>query len=167
MENLVVSGKMAHVRDAFLFCCYTGLRFSDFCLMRSSCFSNESDCLWLRMKLKKTGVEVKIPVSLLFDGKGERILNRYDSVEAFAALISNSKVNAYLKVLAEKAGVKIRMTFHTSRHTCATLLCHHGVPVTTVQKILGHSSVSTTQIYQDVMGETLVKDLIRVSNSSL
>ena len=46
-----------------------------------------------------------------------------------------------------------------SRHTCATLLCYQGVPITTIQKILGHSRLVTTLIYQEVMTETMVKDL--------
>ena len=48
------------------------------------------------------------------------------------------------------------------RHTCATLLCHQGVPITTVQKILGHVNLSTTQIYSEVMADTIVKDLTKV-----
>ena len=160
-ERPEMSGRLAHVKDAFLFCCYTGLRFSDFCLMRSGFFSREGDCLWLRMKQKKTGTEVMIPVGLLFEGKGEKILKKYGSVEAFSRIPSNSKVNAALKVLQELAGIKTRMTFHLARHTCATLLCHQGVPITTIQRILGHTSVATTQLYQDVMPDTILKDLTR------
>ena len=52
--------------------------------------------------------------------------------------------------------------FHTSRHTCATLLVHQGVPITTVQKLLGHTSVKTTQIYSEVLSSTIVRDLKNV-----
>ena len=50
-----------------------------------------------------------------------------------------------------------------SRHTCATLLVHQGVAITTVQKILGHTSVKTTQIYSEVMSDTIIKDLKSVN----
>ncbi len=53
--------------------------------------------------------------------------------------------------------------FHTARHTCATLLVHQGVPITTVQRLLGHTSVKTTQIYSEVMDETMIKDLMRAN----
>ena len=49
--------------------------------------------------------------------------------------------------------------FHTARHTCATLLVHQGVAITTVQKLLGHTSVKTTQIYSEVLSSTIVRDL--------
>ena len=52
--------------------------------------------------------------------------------------------------------------FHVARHTCATLLCHQGIPVTTVQKILGHTKLATTQIYMEVMADTMVRDLSEV-----
>ena len=58
------------------------------------------------------------------------------------------------------------ITFHTARHTCATLLVHQGVPITTVQRILGHTSVRTTQIYSDVFAETLIKDLTLANEKS-
>ena len=54
------------------------------------------------------------------------------------------------------------ITFHVSRHTCATLLIHQGVAITTVQKLLGHTSVKTTQIYSEVLSGTIVRDLKNV-----
>jgi len=52
--------------------------------------------------------------------------------------------------------------FHVARHTCATLLVHQGVAITTVQKLLGHTSVKTTQIYSEVLSSTIVRDLKNV-----
>ena len=49
--------------------------------------------------------------------------------------------------------------FHTARHTCATLLVHQGVPITTVQKLLGHTSVRTTEVYSEVLSNTIIRDL--------
>ena len=48
---------------------------------------------------------------------------------------------------------------HTARHTCATLLVHQGVPITTVQKLLGHASVRTTEVYSEVLSNTIIRDL--------
>ena len=49
--------------------------------------------------------------------------------------------------------------FHAARHTCATLLIHQGVPITTVQRLLGHTSVKTTEIYSEILSSTIVRDL--------
>jgi len=49
--------------------------------------------------------------------------------------------------------------FHAARHTCATLLIHQGVPITTVQKLLGHTSVKTTEIYSEILSSTILRDL--------
>lgn len=42
-------------------------------------------------------------------------------------------------------------------------LKHQGVPITTVQKLLGHTSVKTTEIYSEVFDETIIKDLTRAN----
>ena len=52
-----------------------------------------------------------------------------------------------------------RISFHTARHTNATLLIYSGANITTVQKLLGHKSVKTTQVYANIMDITLVRDL--------
>lgn len=166
LEGVNVSGRLAHVKDAFLFCCYTGLRFSDFCLMKDDMLQYEGECLWLRFQQQKTGGDVSIPISYLFGGKAEEIVRRYGGVGPLSKVGSNSKTNLALKVLQKKAGVRTYLTFHVARHTCATLLCHQGVPITTVQKILGHNNVSTTQIYQEVMAETVLLDLKRAEASA-
>jgi site-specific recombinase XerD len=159
MENVRVTGKLAHVRDAFLFCCYTGLRYSDFRLLREDSFLKIKGNMWLHIKTEKTGYDLKIPLHLVFGGKALEILSRYPSVETFSAIRSNAETNRRLRELQQMAKIKTKVTFHTARHTCATLLCHQGVPITTVQKILGHTKLTTTQLYSEVMADTIVKDL--------
>ena len=73
-----------------------------------------------------------------------------------------SGINQLIKPWAKAAGISKRFTFHTARHTCATLLVHQGVAITTVQKLLGHTSVKTTQIYSEVLSSTIVRDLKNV-----
>ena len=51
------------------------------------------------------------------------------------------------------------MSSHQRRHTCGTLLLYRGVSITTVQAILGHQSVKTTQIYSAVTDLTIEKEL--------
>ena len=153
---------MRHVLDAFLFCCYTGLRYSDFCQLTPENFIRINGKRWLYFTSIKTGVELRLPLHLLFESKALGILDRYPDIGSFAALPCNSEVNKQLRKLAGLCGIKKRITYHVSRHTCATLLVHQGVAITTVQKLLGHTSVKTTQIYSEVLSSTIVRDLKNV-----
>lgn len=155
-----LSKKRWKIVDAFLFCCYVGLRYSDFIRLTETNFVEISGNCWLIYQTLKTGIEVRVPLYLLFDGKALTILNRYNGYwNGFFQLKDNSNVNKILKSAAVRLGINKRISFHTARHTNATLLIYEGVNITTVQKLLGHQSVKTTQIYADVMNETLVKDL--------
>ena len=159
LERLDVEDRrLRHVLDAFLFCCYVGLRFSDFCRMRPENFMRLRGNLWLVFKSQKTGVDTRIPLYLLFGGKGLEILSRYELSE-FTRLGCNADANRSLARITSLAGLKKHITYHSSRHTCATLLVHQGVPITTVQKLLGHTSVKTTEIYSEVLPGTIVRDL--------
>ncbi|HJA87828.1 MAG TPA: tyrosine-type recombinase/integrase, partial [Candidatus Parabacteroides intestinavium] len=72
---------------------------------------------------------------------------------------SNSNVNKLLKVLARMARIDKRISFHTARHTFATLLLYRGAQITTVQRLLGHKSIRTTEIYSAIMDMTVIRDL--------
>ena len=159
LENLDVDKKLRHVLDAFLFCCYTGLRFSDFCQLSPANFIKVNGKRWLHFTSIKTGVELRLPLHLLFEGKALAVLERYDIVTDFAKIGPNSEANKYLAQLAALARIRRHITYHTARHTCATLLVHQGVPITTVQKLLGHTSVRTTEVYSEVLSNTIIRDL--------
>ena len=159
LENLEVHDlKLRHVLDAFLFCCYVGLRFSDFCQLTPSNFIRVNGKRWLHFKSIKTGIELRLPLHLLFEGRALSILDKYDITE-FANLGSNSEVNKSLSVIIGMTRIKKHITYHAARHTCATLLIHQGVPITTVQRLLGHTSVKTTEIYSEILSSTIVRDL--------
>ncbi|MCF2583279.1 site-specific integrase [Bacteroides caecigallinarum] len=151
--------RQQHILDAFLFCCYTGLRFSDFRTLTASNIIPINRKKWLCLNMQKTNLDIKLPLDLLFEGKALDIIDKYDSIEQMAAIPINADTNKILSEIAEKSKIKKHFTFHTARHTCATLLIHQGVAITTVQKLLGHTSVKTTEIYSEVLSTTIVKDL--------
>lgn len=159
LENLDVDKKLRHVLDAFLFCCYTGLRYSDFCQLTPENIIRVNGKRWLHFKSVKTDVEIRLPLHLLFEGKVLAVLERYDIVTDFAKIGPNSEANKHLAQLATLARIRKHITYHTARHTCATLLVHQGVPITTVQKLLGHTSVRTTEVYSEVLSNTIIRDL--------
>lgn len=163
LENLQLNGirrKLEKSLDAFLFCCYTGLRYSDFTHLTTQNILELGQMHWLVYKSVKTNVEARLPLDLLFGGKAVSILKKYkkDSQDFFK-LKDNSNFNKDLQMLAKMAGIKKHVSFHTARHTNATLLIYKGVNITTVQKLLGHKSIKTTELYLEVMDRTLVKDL--------
>lgn len=165
LENLTLIGKnikMRHTLDAFLFCCYTGLRYSDFCSLTKDNLVIIDNKVWLMYKSVKTEVETRLPLYLLFNGKAISILNRYESeMEAFFRINSNSCIDKELKKIKILAGINTHISFHTARHTNATLLVYKGVNITTVQKLLGHKNIRTTQHYADILPQGIVNDLER------
>ena len=167
IENLKLEGrfkKLQHVKDAFLFCCYAGLRYSDFVNLTAANVVELYQETWLIYKSVKTKIEVRLPLYLLFGGKGLLVLERYkDILNDFFRLEDNSNVNKELNALAKLAGVDKHISFHTARHTNATLLIYNGTNITTVQKLLGHKSVKTTQVYTNIMDITIVRDLERTT----
>ena len=162
-ENLQLTGRYTRLqktKDAFLFCCYAGLRYSDFTNLTSANIVEFHQETWIIYKSVKTGMEVRLPLYLLFEGKGIQILQRYkDDFNSFFKLKDNSNINKELNILAGLAKIDKRVSFHTARHTNATLLLYNGANITTVQKLLGHKSVKTTQVYANIMDITLVRDL--------
>ena len=121
---------------------------------------------YLIYKSVKTGTEVRLPLYLLFSGKGITILNKYkDNLEDFFHLRDNSNINKDLIIITRLAGLSKRISFHTARHTNATLLIYNGINITTVQKLLGHKSVKTTQIYTNVMDMTIIHDLEKMKQA--
>ena len=163
LEKLRLTGrcmKYQKTLDAFLFCCYAGMRYSDFINLSPDSIVDIHQETWLLYKSIKTGTEVRLPLYLLFGGKGLVILDKYrDNIQEFFHLRDNSNVNKDLNIISRLAGLSKKISFHTARHTNATLLIYNGVNITTVQKLLGHKSVKTTQVYTNIMDMTIVHDL--------
>ena len=150
LENLILSDRYVKLQkslDAFLFCCYAGMRYSDFINLSSENIVDINQETWLIYKSVKTGTEVRLPLYLLFH------------------LRDNSNINKDLIIITRLAGLSKRISFHTARHTNATLLIYNGINITTVQKLLGHKSVKTTQIYTNVMDMTIIHDLEKMKQA--
>ena len=163
LETLELTGKKIaykHSLEAFLFCCYTGLRYSDFTQLSDKNLIFIENRPWIIFTTIKTGTEVRLPLALLFEGKGWKLLRKYQKhLDEFFRIKTNSTVNKELIRIGKLAGIQKHFSFHSARHTNATLLIYRGANITTVQKLLGHRNVSTTQIYSEVMGSTIVNDL--------
>lgn len=163
LENMELAGRrqsLSQSLDAFLFCCYTGLRYSDFINLSEKNIVTIDKRPWLVFNTVKTGAEVKLPLTFLFEGKAWKLLRKHKGhLSDFFSIKPNSTVNKELIRIGKIAGIEKRFSFHSARHTNATLLIYKGANITTVQKLLGHRNVTTTQIYSEVMGSTIIKDL--------
>ena len=163
LESLELTGKRTaykHTLEAFLFCCYTGLRYSDFTHLSDKNIVFIEQHPWIVFTTIKTGAEVQLPLALLFEGKAWKLLRKHQKhLNEFFHIKANSTVNKELIRIGRLAGIQKHFSFHSARHTNATLLIYKGVNITTVQKLLGHRNISTTQIYSEVLGSTIVNDL--------
>jgi integrase/recombinase XerD len=140
---------LQRVKDVFLFSCHTGLRHSDVCQLTDRMISRDSDgLLWISLTQQKTKDVVDIPM-LDYASKIYMKYEDYRKANNGAALpvLSNQKINAALKVIANLVGITKNISFHSGRHTFATLSLELGVDLKTVSGLLGHTSIKSTEIY--------------------
>jgi integrase/recombinase XerD len=63
------------------------------------------------------------------------------------------------KDLAQRAGIKKNISPHTFRHSFATHLLENGADLRAIQQMLGHESITTTEIYMH-LDKTFLKDVV-------
>ncbi len=163
-----VSDRMEHVRDIFLFCCYTGLAYADIKkLKRSEVVVGIDGDQWIHTARQKTDVPTRIPIL----SSAMKLIEKYSQHPACIAknilmpVLSNQKMNAYLKEIADICEIQKELTFHIARHTFATTVTlSNGVPIETVSKMLGHKSLRTTQLYAKVLDLKVSADMQRLKS---
>jgi site-specific recombinase XerD len=156
-------GRLNVVRDIFVFCCYTGLAYVDVHkLKRSELVTGIDGDLWIYTSRQKTDTLSRIPVL----PEALSVISTYDqhpqciAEDSLLPVMSNQKMNAYLKEIADLCGITKLLTFHIARHTFATTITlNNGVPIESVAKMMGHTSIKTTQIYAKVMDHKISSDM--------
>lgn len=141
------------VKYAFMFCCFTGLRYIDVSRLKWKHIVEVGEGKYqIELIQQKTKEPVYIPLSAnALKWLPER---GYDGRENYIYKFRDrSIIYDYLKKWGDAAGIDKHLTFHMSRHTCATLLLYYGTDLYTVSKILGHTSIKTTQIYAKIADE--------------
>ena len=145
IKKLLATEAPEGVREPFLFCCFTGLRFSDVRQLKWEHI--EKDIIVLRMQ--KTGEIVRVPLS-------ENAKKFMPEKKAKGPVFKTGPLNTFtrkLKKWAAEAGIAKNLHSHMARHSFATLALEHGAELYTISKLLGHKSVETTQIYAKVLDE--------------
>ena len=162
-EKEISNERVSRVRDVYIFCCFTGLAYSDVeKLKRTEISVGVDDQLWIFTDRLKTKVKSRIPllpVTL-------KIIKRYADDPAcinankVLPVLSNQKYNAYLKEIADICSISKKLTTHTARHTFGTTVTlGNGVPIESVSKMLGHKKISTTQHYARVLDLKVSEDM--------
>lgn len=133
-----------NIKACFLFCVNVGLRFSDVTKLRPCDFKQDENGTYLDITMQKTGEQLYIYVS---DYALSLLPNVDDKTKPVFRIPGAKTTNYYLGEWVKAAGIEKHITFHCSRHSCATLLLSNGVNLQNVQAQLGHTNSATTQIY--------------------
>ena len=155
--------RLRHVRDMFLYSCYTGLSYIELAeLTPNNIITGIDGGLWISTSRAKTDTGVRVPLL----PQAIELMEKYrDDPRALNngtvfPVISNQRMNGYLKEVADICGITKTLTFHIARHTFATTVTlSNGVPIESVSKMLGHTSIRTTQIYAKVVESKLSEDM--------
>jgi site-specific recombinase XerD len=162
-EKEFKSERLNQVRDVFLFSCYTGLAYADVNkLKRSEISTGIDNQKWIFTTRQKTDTASRIPLlPVALD-----ILKKYEDYPAciydgkLLPILSNQKMNAYLKEIADVCGIEKELTFHIARHTFATTVTlANGVSIESVSKMLGHKNIRTTQHYAKILDSKVSQDM--------
>lgn len=147
LKDAELNPTLSKVRDVFLFMCYTSLSYSDMEKFdfKRDVFEHNGKHVFrdTRLKTDEEYFIVLIPQAL-------ELLERY---EYQLPVFANQRMNDYLKVIAQYAGINKPITTHYARHTAACLALNNGVRIETVSKMLGHANIKTTQVYAKLLTE--------------
>lgn len=152
------------VRDLFLFCTFTGLSWQDMYNLTPENIRESADGhLWIMTHRQKTGVKT----SLRLLDIPKRVIEKYEGLAENGKLLpvpcyANCRIG--IKRVAKQCGITRNLTWHMSRHSFATSVClSNGVPIETLSKMMGHTSIRSTQIYAKITGEKISRDMESLS----
>ena len=160
--------RLDQVRDIFVFCCFTGLAYADVKKLTNADIVIGSDGeKWIKTRRTKTDTRSNIPIlpialAIIEKYEDDELLKEKDLV---LPVLSNQKMNSYIKEIADCCGIVKNLTFHLARHTFATTVTlTNGVPIESVSKMLGHTNLRTTQHYAKILDMKVGKDMAVLRN---
>ena len=158
--------RLEKVRDIFLFCCFTGYDYSTTAALTDKNIVTDDDgSIWIETHRIKTGTLSKvklldIPLSILKKYELKR------DGDFLLPVMSNAKYNLYLKEIASICGIEKNVTSHLARHTFATTVTYaNGVSIESISKMLGHTKISTTQIYARIVDKTVSNEMDKLAQT--
>ena len=159
MEHPMSDRLQELTRRAFIFSAFTGLSYVDMQRLRPSNIGVTADGrYYIRINRKKTDVESFIPLHPV----AEQILALYNTTDESRPIFPLPNRNMIWYCIHEigiMAGVKENLSYHDSRHTFGTLMLSAGIPIESISKMMGHTSIRTTQIYAKVTDDKISEDM--------
>jgi site-specific recombinase XerD len=166
-KNFTIN-RLEQVKDCFIFSCFTGLAHADLKRLTPQNIVTGSDHnLWIKINRKKTNSLCSIPILPTISKLIEKYKNNPHCIanNLLLPVLSNQSMNAYLKEIADVCGITKRLSSHLARHTFATTITlNNDVPIETVSKMLGHSSIKITKIYARLLDSKVSKDMHHLHN---
>ena len=147
MTTPLHNAKLYHIRDLFLFSCYTGIPYGDMCMLTKEDLATDEDgTLWIKTSRKKTKIDYEVPLLdiLIY------IIDKYRDVDSDGKLLpmySNSEMNRHLKDIGKGLGLHQPLTMYCARHSWASIARDEGIPLSVISEGMRHDSEKTTQIY--------------------
>ncbi|TDE29267.1 site-specific integrase [Flavobacterium ranwuense] len=162
------SERLTLVKDIFIFSCYTGLAYVDVKGLKKDHIAIGIDGeKWIFKNRQKTDTKSKIPVLPI----AQEIIQKYANhpkclnEDSVLPILTNQKMNGYLKEVGDLCDISKEITFHMARHTFATsVTLTNGVPIETVSKMLGHKNIQTTQHYAKILDKKVSEDMMNLRN---
>ena len=162
-------------RQMFIFSCFTGLAISDMENLKYKHIQTAADGQrYIRKERQKTKVEFVVPLHPI----AEAIINYYRKEQArneeqqtvnekgdslvFQPHCSRSVMGKNLSIVGKACGIRQRLSYHVARHTFGTMSLSAGIPIESIAKMMGHASISSTQIYAQVTDNKISEDMDRL-----
>lgn len=134
----------------FLISCFTGLRISDNQQVNDSHINNE--------QIKFTAIKTGKRQIITMNATVKDILLLCPN--ALKSQLSDQQINRSLKDISKICGITKVVTFHVARHSFATNYLRMGGKVEVLQQLLGHSSLTETQIYVHIVQEEQDREIM-------
>ena len=162
-------------RQMFIFSCFTGLAIADMENLEYSHIQTSADGQrYIRKERQKTKVEFVVPLHPIaeaiishYRNEQERNEEQQTMKEKGDSLVfhrdcSRSVIDAKLSIVGKACGIRQRLSYHMARHTFGTMSLSAGIPIESIAKMMGHASISSTQIYAQVTDKKISEDMDRL-----
>ena len=153
------------LKEAFLLSCITGLRKSDILSLSINDIEKCDDTYYIYKKMKKTQRWLRLPLPEEAHQILSKLHDKNGDTPYFFAHLSPHHLGEHLEVWLEDCHIPDKhITFHSGRHTCATLLLTQGTDLYTIMRFLGHQNINTTQRYAHITDQQLCIATHQISN---
>lgn len=154
---------LARARDIFIFSALTGLSFIDIRELRPTNIVNIGGAAWIISRRHKT----QVPYQVKLLEVPLRIIRHYqkEGNEKVFGHLEYRTIAYQIRQVMEAMGYNMHITMHCARHSFAVLAINKGMPIESISRILGHTNITTTQIYAKITMQKLHEDMVAFEKS--